>query len=73
LTIMDGMDQMINMLFALVEQLKNFRKSVKGQSHEKVCEIFIWDVSFGINQGPPIESVILFIWYKILKIFESYY
>jgi hypothetical protein len=23
--------------------------TLKGQSHEKVCEIMIWDVSFGLN------------------------
>jgi hypothetical protein len=24
-------------------------KSLKGQSHEKVCDIMIWDVRFGQN------------------------
>jgi hypothetical protein len=26
---------------------------LKGQSHEKVCEIIIWDVSFGVNYYSP--------------------
>jgi RNase adaptor protein for sRNA GlmZ degradation len=33
---------------------KNLAHSLlKKQSHEKVCEILIWDVSFGLNYGSP--------------------
>jgi hypothetical protein len=31
----------------------NIAAELKGQSYEKVCEIEIWNVSFGLNLGSP--------------------
>jgi hypothetical protein len=32
----------------LANHLNNVENILKGQSHKKLCEIMIWDVSFGL-------------------------
>jgi hypothetical protein len=41
---------MINMTCYLYSTCTFF---LKGQSHEKVCELMIWDISCGLNYGSP--------------------
>jgi hypothetical protein len=47
--------------FPLLRSISLNLVDLKGQSNAKVCEIMIWNVSFGLNEGSP----------TVFKIFKS--
>jgi hypothetical protein len=50
-------DEKFKLFDRTIKSLKK-RLRFKGQSHEKVCEVMIWDVSFGLKSLPTVCKIL---------------